>query len=113
MTTQEDIGQVAAQSAELTQTVEAMAKDFEAMTEGRGFDGALSTPRRRALTPRRRALIPGKHALIPRKRVLTPRKTALTTRKRALTPRRRTLTTSETVADIQDDDTLMQQSAVT
>ena len=33
MTTQEDISQVAAQLAELTQTVEAMAKDLKAMTE--------------------------------------------------------------------------------
>jgi hypothetical protein len=33
VTTQEDISQVAAQLAELTQTVEAMAKDLKAMTE--------------------------------------------------------------------------------
>ena len=33
VTTQEDIAQVAAQLAELTQTVEAMAKDLKAMTE--------------------------------------------------------------------------------
>ena len=33
MTTQEDISQVAAQLADLTQTVEAMAKDLKAMTE--------------------------------------------------------------------------------
>ena len=33
MTTQEDIAQVAAQLADLTQTVEAMAKDLKAMTE--------------------------------------------------------------------------------
>jgi len=33
VTTQEDISQVAAQLADLTQTVEAMAKDLKAMTE--------------------------------------------------------------------------------
>ena len=33
MTTQEDIAQVAAQLADLTQTVQAMAKDLKAMTE--------------------------------------------------------------------------------
>jgi len=33
VTTQEDIAQVAAQLADLTQTVEAMAKDLKAMTE--------------------------------------------------------------------------------
>jgi len=77
VTTQEDIAQVAAQLAELTQTVEAMAKDLKAMTERADTQEARSdTQEARSDTQEARA------------------------------------DNWRTIADIQDDDALMQQERV-
>ena len=77
VTTQEDIAQVAAQLAELTQTVDAMAKDLKAMTERADTQEARSdTQEARSDTQEARS------------------------------------DNWRTIADIQDDDALMQQERV-
>ena len=84
VTTQEDIAQVAAQLAELTQTVEAMAKDLKAMTERADNQEARSdTQEARSDTQEARSD---------------------TQEARADNQR--------TIADVKDDDALMQQERV-
>jgi hypothetical protein len=84
VTTQEDIAQVAAQLAELTQTVEAMAKDLKAMTERADTQEARSdTQEARSDTQEARS-----------------------DNQEARSDNWRTM------ADIQDDDALMQQERV-
>ena len=91
MTTQEDIAQVAAQLAELTQTVEAMAKDLKAMTERADTQEARSdTQEARSDTQEARSD---------------------TQEARSDTQEARS-DNWRTIADIQDDDALMQQERV-
>jgi hypothetical protein len=91
VTTQEDIAQVAAQLAELTQTVEAMAKDLKAMTERADTQEARSdTQEARSDTQEARSD---------------------TQEARSDTQEARS-DNLRTIADIQDDDALMQQERV-
>jgi hypothetical protein len=91
VTTQEDIAQVAAQLAELTQTVEAMAKDLKAMTE------RADTQEARSVTQEARSD--------------TQEARSDTQEARSDTQEARS-DNLRTIADIQDDDALMQQERV-
>jgi chromosome segregation ATPase len=91
VTTQEDIAQVAAQLAELTQTVEAMAKDLKAMTERADTQEARSdTQEARSDTQEARS---------DTQEARSDTQEARSDNWRA-------------IADIQDDDALMQQERV-
>src|SRR6186997_1645727 len=95
VTTQEDIAQVAAQLAELTRTVEAMAKDLKAMTERADTQEARSdTQEARSDTQEARSE---------------------TQEARSETQEARSDTQKahwRAIADMQDDDALMQQERV-
>ena len=91
VTTQEDIAQVAAQLAELTRTVEAMAKDLKAMTERADTQEARSdTQEARSDTQEARS---------DTQEARSDTQEARSDNWRA-------------IADIQDDDALMQQERV-
>src|SRR4029079_16095744 len=91
VTTQEDIAQVAAQLAELTQTVEAMAKDLKAMTERADTQEARSD---------------SQEARSDTQEARSDSQEASSDTQEARSDNWRT------IADIQDDDALMQQERV-
>ena len=98
VTTQEDIAQVAAQLAELTQTVEAMAKDLKAMNE-------------RADTQEARADTQEARSDTQEARSDTQEARSDTQEARSDTQEARS-DNWRAIADIQDDDALMQQERV-
>jgi len=98
VTTQEDIAQVAAQLAELTQTVEAMAKDLKAMTERADTQEARSDTQE-ARSDTQEARSDTQEARSDTQEARSDTQEARSDNWRA-------------IADIQDDDALMQQERV-
>jgi hypothetical protein len=109
VTTQEDIAQVAAQLAELTQTVEAMAKDLKAMTERADTQEARSdTQEARSDTQEARSDTQEARSDTQEARSDTQEARSDTQEARSDTQKAHW----RAIADMQDDDALMQQERV-